>query len=128
MSPGQQEPVDPMEAEFDVVAAWTEQAVEELGPEYAIPAGCRGTGSPSAFAWLAEALEIDGSTAFLDAGAGVGGPAAWLSEHYGTRPVLAEPMSAAAGASARLFRLPAVVAWSESLPFRDAVFEAVWSL
>src|SRR6059058_3948731 len=123
MSPGQQEPVDPMEAEFDVVAAWTEQAVEELGLEFAIPAGCRGTGSPSAFAWLAEALEVVETTSFLDSGAGVGGPAAWLSEHYGTRPVLTEPMSSAAGASARLFGLPAVVAWSESLPFSDSAFD-----
>jgi SAM-dependent methyltransferase len=117
-----------MEAEFDVVAAWTEEAVEELGPEYAIPAGCRGTGSPSAFAWLAEALQVDATTSFLDSGAGVGGPAAWLLDHYGTRPMLAEPMSAAAGASARLFGLPAVVAWSESLPFADGAFDAMWSL
>src|SRR4051812_46945841 len=128
MSSGHQQPVGPMEAEFGVVAAWTEQAVEELGVEFAIPAGCRGTGSPSAFAWLAEALETDADTTFLDSGAGVGGPAAWLHEHYGTRPVLAEPMSAAAGASARLFGLPAVVAWSESLPFRDGTFDAAWSL
>lgn len=123
-----QEPIDPMEAEFDVVAAWTEQAVDELGPEFAIPAGCRGTGSPSAFAWLAEALQAGSATSFLDSGAGVGGPAAWLHDHYGTRPTLAEPMSSAAGASARLFGLPAVVAWSESLPFRAGAFDAVWSL
>src|ERR1700712_5234201 len=113
MSPGEHEPVDPMEAEFDVVAAWTEQAVEELGVEFAIPAGCRGTGSPSAFAWLAEALEVAPTTSFLDSGAGFGGPAGCLAEHSAPRPVWAEPMSAAAGASARLFGLPAVVAWSE---------------
>lgn len=128
MSSGEQEPIDPMEAEFDVVAAWTEQAVQELGQEYAVPAGCRGTGSPSAFAWLAEALEVGADTHFLDSGAGVGGPAAWLREHYGTRPVLAEPMQAAAAASHRLFGLPAVAAWSQALPFRDAAFDSVWSL
>jgi SAM-dependent methyltransferase len=123
-----QEPLDPMEAEFDVVAGWTEQAVRELGEEYAIPAGCRGTGSPSALAWLAEALELDADVGFLDSGAGVGGPAAWLAEHYGTRPVLSEPMRSAAAASHRLFGVPAVTAWSQALPFADAAFDAVWSL
>ncbi|HSU11392.1 MAG TPA: hypothetical protein VLK57_19495, partial [Pseudonocardia sp.] len=44
------------EIEFDLLASWTEDAVRELGPEYAIPAGCRGSGSPSDLAWLAEAL------------------------------------------------------------------------
>jgi len=43
------------EIEFDLLASWTEDAVLELGPEYAIPAGCRGGGSPSDLAWLAEA-------------------------------------------------------------------------
>ncbi|HSP39658.1 MAG TPA: class I SAM-dependent methyltransferase [Frankiaceae bacterium] len=128
MSSGVHESVDPMQAEFDVVARWTEQAVEELGPDYAIPAGCRGTGSPSAFAWLAEALEVGPDTRFLDSGAGVGGPGAWLRERYGPTPVLAEPMNAAATASLRLFGLPSVVAWSQSLPFRSDAFDAVWSL
>jgi SAM-dependent methyltransferase len=127
MSPGEQA-VDPMQAEFDVVARWTEQAVAELGPEYAIPAGCRGSGSPSGLAWLAEALEVGADTRFLDSGAGVGGPGAWLRERYGPAPVLAEPMSAAATASSRLFGLPSVVAWSQSLPFRSDVFDAAWSL
>ena len=34
-----------MEAEFDTVAGWTEEAVRALGAETAIPAGCRGSGS-----------------------------------------------------------------------------------
>jgi SAM-dependent methyltransferase len=124
----EQDAVEPMEAEFDVVAAWTQEAIEQLGPDVAIPAGCRGTGSPSAFAWLAEALEIGAGTRFLDSGAGVGGPAAWLQARYGVRPVLAEPMDGAARASAALFGLPAVVAWSEALPFADGAFDAIWSL
>jgi SAM-dependent methyltransferase len=117
-----------MEAEFDVVARWTEEAVEELGPEYAVPAGCRGTGSPSAFAWLAEALQIERGSRFLDSGAGVGGAGAWLRDHYGVVPVLSEPMSAAAAASHRLFGLPSVVAWSQTLPFRSEAFDTMWSL
>src|SRR3954453_12280555 len=127
-STAESRPIDPMAAEFDVVARWTEEAVRELGDDYAVPAGCRGTGSPAALAWLAEALQVDASVRFLDAGAGVGGPGAWLREHYGVEPVLAEPMQAAAAASARLFGLPAVVAWSQALPFRSGAFDAVWSL
>ncbi|TCN41840.1 methyltransferase family protein [Kribbella orskensis] len=43
-----------MVAEFDDVAGWTADAVEELGVRYAIPAACRGSASPAALAWLAE--------------------------------------------------------------------------
>ena len=33
---------DAMEAEFDLVAEWTRQAVRELGDDHALPAACRG--------------------------------------------------------------------------------------
>jgi hypothetical protein len=38
----------PMEAEFDTVAGWTAQVAAGLGPEYYVPAGCRGSGLPAA--------------------------------------------------------------------------------
>lgn len=117
-----------MESEFDVVAGWTEQVVADLGPDYAIPAGSRGSGDPSALAWLAEALEIGAARRVLDIGAGVGGAAAWLAEHFGTAPVCAEPMPAAAAAGRRLFGLPAVIAPAQRLPFRDGTFDAAWCL
>lgn len=117
-----------MESEFDLVAAWTEQAVEELGPDYAIAAGCRGSGSPSGLAWLAEALEVARAGRLLDAGAGVGGPAGWLASHFAVVPVCADPMPAAAGACRRLFGVPAVVAAGQTLPFRDGAFDVAWSL
>jgi len=117
-----------MESEFDLVAAWTEQAVADLGPDYAIAAGCRGSGSPSGLAWLAEALEVHLARRMLDAGAGVGGPAAWLAGHFDVTPVCADPMPAAVRASRRLFGLPAVVAAGEALPFPDGAFDAAWSL
>jgi len=117
-----------LEDEFDVVAAWTEQVVGELGPGYAVPAACRGSGSPASLAWLAEALEVRQARLMLDAGSGVGGPAAWLARHAGLRPVCAEPMRAAARASLRLFGLPAVAATGEALPFPAGIFDVAWCL
>jgi len=117
-----------LEDEFDVVAGWTEQVVAELGPDYAIAAACRGSGCPSSLAWLAEALEVSRARRMLDAGSGVGGPAAWLRERFGVTPVCAEPMRAAAGASRRLFGLPAVAATGEALPFPGGTFDAAWCL
>ena len=119
---------DALENEFDVVAGWTEQVVDELGPDYAIAAACRGSGSPTSLAWLAEALEVTRARRMLDAGSGVGGPAAWLAERFGVTPVCAEPMRAAARASHRLFGLPAVAATGEALPFPDGAFDAAWCL
>jgi SAM-dependent methyltransferase len=117
-----------MEAEFDTVAGWTEEAVRALGPEYAVPAGCRGTGSEGALRWLADRLDLDPGTRMLDSGAGVGGPAGWLAAERGPRPVCAEPMAAAVRAGRRLFGLPSVVALGQRLPFADAAFDAAWCL
>jgi ubiquinone/menaquinone biosynthesis C-methylase UbiE len=117
-----------LEDEFDVVAAWTEQAVDELGPGCAIAAGCRGSGSPTGLAWLAEALEVQVARRMLDAGSGVGGPAAWLATHFGVTPVCAEPMRGAVRASRRLFGLPAIAAAGQALPFPDGAFDAAWCL
>ena len=117
-----------MEAEFGTVAGWTEEAVRALGPEYAIPAGCRGSGSEGALRWLADRLDLRPDTRFLDSGAGVGGPAGWLAAERGLRPVCAEPMAAAVHASRRLFGLPSVVAVSQELPFGAGSFDAAWCL
>ena len=113
-----------MEAEFDTVAGWTEEAVRALGPETAIPAGCRGSGSEGALRWLAGRLELRPEVRMLDSGAGVGGPAAWLAAESGVRPVCAEPMAAAVRASRRLFGLRSVVAMGQQLPFADGSFDA----
>ncbi len=119
---------DAMEAEFGTVAGWTEEAVRALGPGYAIPAGCRGSGSEGALRWLADRLAVAAHARFLDAGAGVGGPAGWLAAERGLRAVCAEPMAAAAGAGRRLFGLPSVVAVSQHLPFAGGAFDAAWCL
>src|SRR4051794_9360238 len=117
-----------MEAEFGTVAGWTEDAVRALGPEYAIPAGCRGSGSEGALRWLADRLDVPPGGSFLDAGSGVGGPAGWLAAERGPRPGCAEPMPEAAGAGTRLFGLPSVGAVSQQLPFADGAFDAAWCL
>jgi SAM-dependent methyltransferase len=117
-----------MAAEFDTVASWTARAVAELGDDYALPAACRGSGSPAALAWLCEALELGSGTTLLDAGAGVGGPGAFAAQRYGARPVLTDPMPSAVAASRQLFGLPSLVADSRQLPFAAGSFQAAWAL
>jgi SAM-dependent methyltransferase len=116
--------IEAQEIEFDLLATWTEDAVRELGPEYAIPAGCRGSGSPADLAWLAEALVVGPETRVVDVGSGVGGPAAWLADHFGPAPVCVETMSGAAAAGRRLFGLPTVVADATALPLATGAFDA----
>ncbi len=117
-----------MRAEFDTVAGWTLRAVRRLGPDYALPAACRGSGNPAALHWLARRLELGASVRMLDSGAGVGGPAAFAAAQTGVRPVLAEPMPGACRAAAELFGLPAVVTDGLRLPFGAGTFDAMWML
>ena len=117
-----------MEIEFGTVAGWTREAVEALGPEYAVPAGCRGTGSEGALRWLVDALDVRPGARVLDAGSGVGGPAGWLAAERAVRPVCAEPMEEAVAAGRTLFGLPSVVALSQSLPLADDSFDVCWCL
>jgi SAM-dependent methyltransferase len=117
-----------LEAEFDTLAAWTRGVVTDLGAEYAIPAACRGSGSDVWLRWIASRLNLRATDTFLDAGAGLGGPGAWLHQEHGISGVLAEPMWSAVTGARDLFHLPAVGAWSEALPFRDASFDAGWLL
>ena len=119
---------DEMAAEFDTVAAWTADVVERLGSDYALAAGCRGSGSPAALAWLCEAMQLAEGTSLVDVGAGVGGPGAFAAQRYGAVPVLTDPMPEAAAASRRLFGLPAVVAEGQRLPFRSSSFDSGWAL
>lgn len=119
---------DPMVDEFDTLASWTVEAVRELGDDHALPAACRGSGSPAALDWLADAIGIGAGTRLLDSGAGVGGPAAYVAGGRAARPVLAEPMAGACWAAQQLFGNPVVVADGLRLPFADASFDAAWSL
>jgi SAM-dependent methyltransferase len=121
--------MDPaMEAEFDQLAAWTEDVVARNGPDMGIPAACRGSGNPAALAWLAGEMAISATTRLLDVGGGLGGPAAWVAQHYSARVVLAEPMRRAAAGAHRLFGVPSTVAWADELPFPAGSFDAAWAL
>ncbi|MFB9315553.1 class I SAM-dependent methyltransferase [Nocardioides plantarum] len=121
-------PDDAMVDEFDTYARWTADAVAELGDDHALPAACRGSGSPAALDWLAGRMGLRRGTRLLDSGAGVGGPAEHVARGLGVVPVLAEPMEGACRAAARLFDNPVVVGDGAALPFPDGAFDAVWSL
>jgi len=117
-----------MDAEFETVAEWTAQVAADLGPDYHVPAGCRGSGSPAALDWLIDQLGLEPGARFLDCGAGVGGPAAYASRSRSLLPVLVEPQAGACRAARRLFGYPVVCADGSALPMVDSSFDAAWSL
>ena len=124
---------DPMEAEFGTVAEWTAEVAADLGPDYYIPAACRGSGQPAVLNWLLDRLEPRPADVLLDVGAGLGGPAAYAARRARVRPVLAEPEPAACRAAARLFGAPpagakVVQADATALPFGDASVSLAWCL
>jgi SAM-dependent methyltransferase len=119
--------IDAMEAEFDTVAAWTAEVAQHLGPDYFLPAGCRGSGSPGALRWFLQRLEVTAADRMLDCGAGVGGPAGFAAQEVGVRPVLTDPEAGACRAARELFGLPVVQAASD-LPFASGSFDVIWCL
>jgi SAM-dependent methyltransferase len=119
---------DPMDAEFDTVAEWTAEVAEQLGPEYRIPAACRGSGRPSALDWLLADLAPRPGELMIDIGAGLGGPSAYAAERTGVQPVLAEPEPDACRGAARLFGAPVVRADATALPFADGAASCAWCL
>lgn len=122
------EPAETMTAEFDTVADWTAEAALVLGPDYYVPAGCRGSGGPAALDWLLSRLGVAPAGLLLDVGAGVGGPAAYAKQRAGVRPLLLEPQPGACRAAMHLFDLPTARASATALPVRDGSIAAAWSL
>ncbi len=116
-----------MDAEFDTLASWTAQVAADLAPSDRIPAGCRGSGNPGAMHWLLDHLQPQPGQTFLDAGAGVGGPAAFAAAESGVRPVLTDPQPGACAAARSLFDLPALRA-DDRLPIATGAIAAGWSL
>ena len=114
----------PMEIEFDTVARWTEDVVSDLGPEYAIPAACRGSASPAGLDRLCRDLRP--GMRLGDIGGGTGGPAAYAAEQAEVAPVVVDPMPGACRAAARLFGLDAVVGAGEQVPLATGSLDACW--
>ncbi|UXA20046.1 methyltransferase domain-containing protein [Mycobacterium sp. SMC-4] len=119
---------DAMSAEFDTVAEWTAQVCTRLGADYYLPAACRGSGSPQALDWLITGVGAVPGATLLDAGAGVGGPAAYAVHTSSVHPVLVEPEAGACRAALRLFGFPVVQGSGSALPVADGVIDAAWSL
>ncbi len=119
---------DEADAEFDTLAEWTAEVAGDLGQEFHIPAGCRGSGSPAVLDWLIEQLGLRAGETLLDCGAGVGGPAAYAEAQRGSRPVLVEPQAGGCRASRALFGFPAIQADAVKLPFANETFDAAWAL
>ncbi len=115
-----------MEIEFDTVAGWTQAAVERLGPEYAVPAACRGSASPAGLDRLCEDLRP--GMRLADVGGGVGGPAAYARDHAGVVPVVVDPMPAACRAAGQLFGIDAAVGGGERVPLATGAADACWCL
>lgn len=119
---------EPMADEFDTMPRWTADAVEDVGADAAVPAGCRGSGTPEALRWLATEMGLSEGMRLLDSGAGVGGPSELVAREFNVSPVLVDPMVGACRAAARLFGRPVAAAAGERLPFGDSCFDAAWSL
>lgn len=112
------------DAEFAGQASAIASQIPDLAPDERIPAACRGSGNPAMLSWLAEGLSVDPASLVVDVGAGIGGPAAWLTERYGCTVVAVEPAEPACRAAKELFGLASVCSAAERLPFADATFDA----
>ncbi len=119
---------DVMENEFGVLATWTADAVRVLGPEYAVPAACKGSASPAMLEWLGRTTGLIQGQVLMDVGGGLGGPAEFARGEFGARPVVLEPMVAACRAASELFDLSALAAEGGRLPVADNSADVVWCL
>jgi SAM-dependent methyltransferase len=119
---------DAMDAEFDTVAGWTAEVAVSLGPEYRIPAACRGSGRPSALDWLLADLDPAPGEVMIDIGAGLGGPSAYAANRTGVRPLLLEPEPTACRGAVRLFGAPVLQADAIALPLPDGSVSRAWCL
>ncbi|HET9691607.1 MAG TPA: class I SAM-dependent methyltransferase [Acidimicrobiales bacterium] len=114
--------------EFDVVAGWVDEVLADLPRERAVIGACRGSAHPEALAWLADRLGLGPGSLLLDVGGGIGGPAAWATDHRGARVVVADPMPRAVRAASRRFGIGGLTASSAALPVPTAAVAAVWAL
>ncbi len=117
-----------MADEFDTLPVWTAASIDDLGPDHAIAAACRGSGNPAALTWFIEQLGLERGTSLLDVGAGMGGAGEFAARASNARATLCDPMMGACRAAEHLFGRPVVAATGEQLPFRDNSFDTAWAL
>jgi len=115
--------VESMAGEFDQQASVIASRLHELPAVEQIAAACRGSGNPAALSWLAECLGLHHRSWVIDLGAGIGGPAAWLTRRYGCQIVNLEPAPLAARAANRLFGAPTICGAAERAPVKDDAFD-----
>jgi SAM-dependent methyltransferase len=111
------------DSEFDDVARRTADRLAGATPDERIAAACRGSGNPAALAWIAEECGVNPATRVVDLGTGLGGPAAWIAQRYGCRPVALEPARGAVAGIHRLFDLAVVRADAVATPLRTDGFD-----
>jgi hypothetical protein len=109
--------------EFDEHAAQIAEQLPALDLADRIAAACRGSGNPAALAWLAESLHLSADAFAVDLGAGLGGPARWLSDRFGWSVVAVEPAAGAIEAAASVFGVLAVRASAGAAPFAADSFD-----
>ncbi|GAB6897622.1 class I SAM-dependent methyltransferase [Kineosporia succinea] len=117
-----------METEFGLMAAWTADAVREIGSRHAIPAACRGSAGPAMLRWLARECRLRANTLMVDVGGGLGGPAAFAQREYGVRALVLEPMPEASREARVLLGVPGWTARGDALPLADRSADAAWCL
>ena len=117
------------ETEFGRYTTWIAEAIAALAIPDPVPVVCRGTGHPELLDALAGAIAARPGLTILDAGCGMGGPAAWLRRESGCRTVGIDLMEANVRAARRLFGdASAVVATASALPFAEESFDAAWAI
>jgi len=109
-----------MASEFDQQASAIASRLHELPAGDQIAAACRGSGNPAALSWLAECLGLDHEAWVIDLGAGIAGPAAWLTRRYGCQIVNLEPAPLASRAASRFFGTPTICGTAERAPVKGS--------
>lgn len=114
-------------AEYEWIAARTVDAALDADRDVSIALTCRGSAHPKALDWLIDhLLAVPGP--WLDAGAGLGGPSAYLQRREGIIATLIEPADSSARGAARLHALPVIQATADQLPIWSARFSRAWAL
>ena len=113
--------------EYEWTAQVTVDAALDANRDVSIAVTCRGSAHPVALDWLIAHLEVARGR-WLDVGAGLGGPSAYLERRTGIVATLVEPAGESAKGAARLHGLPVIRGAADALPTRPRAFGRAWAL